>query len=127
MLYTIGIKTCVDNTKKSGLYAFNRFGLPFTLSDDRDVSHNETYIYVFNNVEDAQKCVKFLSKTYRKEFRLRAEKNNCSIDNFGFYILKTESSKFKYEISDTPVEATHAFADKGYDFPFKLYLLKCNR
>ena len=107
-----------------GIYVFNDYGLASIVSLDgkicRKFKENDRVI-VAENLEDAQAYLKYLSKCYYREFHDRAKKENLNINDFRFYLVKLDSSKFKgIKFKDTKTTMKKEFAMiKLFNFELK--------
>ena len=65
--------------------------------------------------------MKYLSKCYYREFHDRAKKENLNINDFRFYLVKLDSSKFKgIKFKDTKTTMKKEFAMiKLFNFELK--------
>ena len=94
MRYVIGCR--VPNKLgqiEEGVYAFGKYGFAGMFGPEyagKDTS--AFWIPVFDNLESAQKYVKNLSHSYRKEFHTRVNRL-CKIEDFRFYLLKFDTPK----------------------------------
>jgi hypothetical protein len=97
MAYVIGIKMQeYDGSITEGLYCFGAYGTKgICTPETKDLAQRK--VLVFEDLAEAQDYVKFLSKNYSYEFKRRCRIQNLKRENFGYYLLKTNTPKFKFK------------------------------
>ena len=100
MRYTVGVKLLSkDGSSVEGLYAIGNTGLSYILTPNGRSNYDDV-ILVFNDLKEAQAFVKILCKLYRTEFRTRAKSHNLDISQFRIFLLKVDSSNFKFKLNE---------------------------
>ena len=97
MPYVIGVKMQeYDGSVSEGLYSFSDYGTKgiCTLENKNDGNKR---VLVFEDLKEAEDYVKFLSKNYRYEFGRRIINGKVVRKKVEFYLLKTNTPKFKFK------------------------------
>ena len=115
MRYAIGAKTVDRDTRKQneGIYAYGFAGMPFLLTKQTEKLTN-VKVPIFTDIKDAQAFLSRLSKRYKESFQKEAWLTKSNRNQFGFYLLKVDSSNFPLEISD---DFSCGRGDTKRDFP----------
>lgn len=94
--YLICAKYYDEKTQKriEGFLVKDVFSWGCLAFEDVNKTKKDLKVNGFTDIKDAEKFVQILSKEYRQEFTRRARKNNVERENYGFFILKLNSSRF---------------------------------
>lgn len=99
MRYAIGGITNDDFSGKEikGIFSYSPVGSSVLLTNFVNYRKDFFRIPVFNNLSDAEKFLKELSKNFQKESR-SVKKLNCKTSLFRFFLIKVDSSKFPLKL-----------------------------
>lgn len=117
MRYTIGA-TMIDkktNEINDGYYAVSKLGTAILLNEFNIEKYKDSFgLYIFDNIEDAVKYSRCLSRCYRRD-DVWGNKQIKSKKIRRFYPLKVDSSRFNVDLDfDNPTTHKNKYDEFGH-------------
>ena len=102
-LYTIGCTLYTPISKTEGFYIVGEYGLPYILKDLDKLIKNDRII-IFDNNQNAQNYMRYLSRCYRSEFRSQVKRGK-HLKCGKFYLLRI-NKEYEEKINKHSIEIT---------------------